>query len=32
MHYGKEKGTKATMGLCRKLGIRDDINDSFFRK
>ena len=23
-HYGKEKGNKATVGLCCKLGIRGD--------
>ena len=29
LHYGKEKGTKTTMLLLSKLGIRGDVNDSF---
>ena len=30
-HDGKEKGTKETMGLCCKLCIRINVNDSFFK-
>ena len=29
-HYGKEKGNNANMGLWCKLGIRSNVNDSFF--
>ena len=31
-HYGKEKVTKANVGLWCKLGIRSNVNDSFFSK
>ena len=32
LHYGKEKVSQATMGIWCKLGIRINVNDSFFIK